>query len=64
MFVVVPVKFDTRVGVNIAGIDYRINSIWIEFLRVKSLCGAHYTHYQNIENCISITYSFKISIRH
>mgnify|MGYP001226125626 CR=1 FL=1 len=40
MFVVVPVKFDTRVGVNIAGIDYRINSIRIEFLRVKSLCGA------------------------
>ena len=28
-----PVKFDKRVGVNIAGIDYRINSIWIEFLR-------------------------------
>ena len=40
MFVVVPVKFDTRVGVNIAGIDYRINRIRIEFLRVKSLCGA------------------------
>ena len=39
MFVVVPVKFDKCVGVNVAGIDYRVHSIGIEPLRVKSLCG-------------------------
>ena len=28
--VVVPIKFDKRVGVNVAGIHYRIHSIGIE----------------------------------
>ena len=39
MFVVVPVKFDERVDVNVEGIHYRINSIWIESVLLKALGG-------------------------
>ena len=35
-----PVKFDIRVGMNIAGIHYRIHSIGIEALLLKALGGA------------------------
>ena len=33
-------KFDIRVGVNAAGIHYRMNSIWIYSLLLKALGGA------------------------
>ena len=39
MFVVVPVKFDERVDVNVEGIHYRIHSIGIEYVLLKSLGG-------------------------
>ena len=39
MFVVVPVKFDERVDVNVEGIHYRIHSIGIEYIILKSLGG-------------------------
>ena len=64
IFVVVPVKFDVRVGMNIAGIHYRIHSIGIEALLHRKALGGAYTNSQNVKTVISSTYSLNISIVH
>ena len=57
-----PVKFDIRVGMNIAGIHYRIHRIGIEPLLLKALGGALTQITKMSKMVFSLPSSFKISV--